>query len=367
MPGSTASHSLPMIRWIVLLLAVTSLRPAAAARVPAGRRRFGHRPLCRTATFDCHGEPMGIRFDSDGTRVDASLAAGRPGTGRGPDRGVIDTGSTGSPHVRRKTVTEDFLHGTTDETGDEEYFSHGTAVASVLAGRTAAAPGVAWGADIAMFVHPEPSSFSIPTALTDLAGEDGRFAATVNHVLNWSRGSRTLDFVNLSIGPPDMTIERFGAQDLRRVFGDSIAAFAQSGRSRKTVFVFAAGNSHGEECDPAHYTNLPDLCESYVDDGRTAYRINARSAGVYAGLPARIPELRGHVIAVAGIGRNGHIWEFSNRCGIAADWCISAPAEDIRYAYFGPHPDTGDPASGTSPSTAEPPGPRPWSPAHWSS
>ena len=49
------------------------------------------------------------------------------------------------------------------------------------------------------------------------------------------------------------------------------------------------------------------------------------------------------------------IASYSNRCGIAARWCIAAPGSAIRVAYFGPHPTEGTPgargtytASGTS-------------------
>ena len=77
--------------------------------------------------------------------------------GAGVTIGFIDTGiDTGHPQfdVAGKMVSEVFLDGATDETGDK--FSHGTAVASVAAGvraesLTLSANGVAWGADIAMF------------------------------------------------------------------------------------------------------------------------------------------------------------------------------------------------------------------------
>ena len=77
--------------------------------------------------------------------------------GAGVTIGFIDTGiDTGHPQfdVAGKTVTEEPLNNTPDETGDK--FSHGTAVASVAAGvragsLTLSANGVAWGADIAMF------------------------------------------------------------------------------------------------------------------------------------------------------------------------------------------------------------------------
>ena len=43
---------------------------------------------------------------------------------------------------------------------------------------------------------------------------------------------------------------------------------------------------------------------------------------------------------------DGEIADFSNRCGIAADFCIAAPGEGMRVAYFGPHEVTGAPARG---------------------
>ena len=61
------------------------------------------------------------------------------------------------------------------------------------------------------------------------------------------------------------------------------------------------------------------------------------------GLVARISELRGHTIAVAALRESGgQIASFSNRCGIAADYCIAAPGQDMAFAYFGPHPNTND-------------------------
>ena len=66
--------------------------------------------------------------------------------------------------------------------------------------------------------------------------------------------------------------------------------------------------------------------------------IDATSVEVFPGLPVRISELRGHVISVVATATDGTIADFSNRCGIAANWCIAAPGEDVSLAYFGPHP-----------------------------
>ena len=69
--------------------------------------------------------------------------------------------------------------------------------------------------------------------------------------------------------------------------------------------------------------------------------IDAASVEMLSGLPVWIPELRGHSIAVvavregAGSDRRPGITSFSNRCGIAAEWCVAAPGHSVRVAIFG--------------------------------
>ena len=124
-----------------------------------------------------------------------------------------------------------------------------------------------------------------------------------------------------------------------------LSALAQSGATEKTVFVWAAGNAHGDPCDPNDFVNNSDLCVEFIENNISMHRVDAKSVQVLPGLPARIDELRGHVIAVVGIAANGEIAGFSNRCGIAADWCLAAPGAGIRLAYFGPDPDDSSPGA----------------------
>ena len=241
---------------------------------------------------------------------------------------------------------------------------HGTAVAGVVLARSpsetytdgvTAPRGVAWGADVAMFAFPVGSGGGggdyTPSSLTDLANADDRWASQFTRMINWSSGGRSLDFVNVSVGVSGI-IEQYSEQQLRDNIDDAIAALAQEGSSDKTVFVVSAGNAHGAPCDPADYTDIPDLCESYVDsNGDTQYRVNARSVDIDAGLPVRISELRGHVIAVVAVSPDYdddgdyEISSYSNRCGIAAQWCIAAPGTRMRVVYFGPHPDDNTPGA----------------------
>ena len=117
--------------------------------------------------------------------------------------------------------------------------------------------------------------------------------------------------VNSSIGLTGH-IEDFGAQYLREHFPNVIEAMAQAGTEpgERTVYVWAAGNAHGE-VEP---------------DGSP---VSATSVEILAGLPARIPELRGHSLAVVATNPQGTIAGFSNRCGIAKEFCLAAPGVDI--------------------------------------
>ena len=292
---------------------------------------------------------------ADVAYADIALRYGRDvNPGRGQTVGIIDTGiDQHHPVFAGKTIFEQFLLRATDETGDSR--SHGTAVASVIAGNPSsfhastvqAAQGVARGADLAMFAIPLGSGGSLyrPISLVSLNGQDQPSADLYNTVTGWSNAGRRLDFVNASFGYAGI-IEQYSAPDLRSNFGQAISALAQTGGSEKTIFIFAAGNANGKSCDVADFANAPDLCSAdHAPPGET--RVNARSPDLLAGLPARLPELRGHMVAVVAVapdtdGDGTHeIASFSNRCGIAAQWCIAAPGEQIRSAYFGPHPDTG--------------------------
>ena len=289
-----------------------------------------------------------IRADRAYAQLELLHGAGsQPGSGQ--TTGLIDSGiDTGHPVFAGKRVTERFLNGATDETGDE--LSHGTAVASVIAGHPSAAftaavtaaRGVAWGADIAMFAIPLGTGVPDynPVSLTGLARADDRWAPRIDDVTGWSSGGRSLDFVNVSVGIEGI-VEQYPTQQIRTNLADMIAALAQTGASEKTVFVWAAGNGHGDPCDAADFTDNPDLCVNG--------RVVAKSVDILPGLQARIAELRGHAIAVVAVAPDSdgdgdyEIAAFSNRCGIAADWCLAAPGAGVKAAYFGPDPDDDSP------------------------
>ena len=244
--------------------------------------------------------------------------------GAGVTIGFLDSGiAADHPAFAGKTVTREFL----EEASAGGSPRHGTAVASVAAGARSrepgAASGVAWGADIAMFsVNVESVPFLYaPISLEDMAAFDPRMAGWFERALAWRGGGRKVDILNLSVGFAGL-IDFYGEEALRGSLGRSIAAMAQADAGEKTILVWAAGNAHGAVCDPA----AADKCgHGYV---------NAVSAEVLAGLAAHIEELRGHSIAVAALSAvDGRLSLFSNRCGIAAEFCIAAPGERVRIAY----------------------------------
>ena len=302
-----------------------------------------------------------IRADRAWAQLELKHGAGSE-PGSGITVGLIDTGiDTDHPLFTGKTLTEHLFAGATQETGDTR--SHGTAVAGVIAARSlsdtftdevTAPRGVAPGADIAMFAIRAGSGGGnyVPISPAGLGGTDEGWADKLSHVINWSSGGRSLDFVNMSVGFQGI-IEQYGEQQLRGNFEDAITALAQEGSTEKTVFVWAAGNAYGDPCDASDFASSPDLCVNGS--------VVARSVEILPGLPARIAELRGYVVAVVAVAPDSdadgdyEIASFSNRCGIAAQWCLAAPGAGIRAAYFGRDPDDDTPgargtytASGTS-------------------
>ena len=252
--------------------------------------------------------------------------------GAGVTIGFMDSGiDLGHPSFAGKTVTETFLDDAADETGAG--FSHGTAVASVAAGARTGHPaahhGVAWGADVAMFAVPTGrvgggTGLFEPMSLERLAARDARDSARYEQILSWREGDRKVQILNQGLNSSGL-VHGYAEQELRDNYGRTIAVLAQAGAEDKTILVWAAGNLNKIECEP-----------SVTDNCRYGY-LSAVSPNVLAGLAAHIEELRGHSVAVVGVRpADGELSWFSNRCGIAADYCIAAPAERVQVAYLGP-------------------------------
>ncbi len=268
--------------------------------------------------------------------------SGEPG--RGVTVGVLDTGiDLDHPTFREGAdaglVTEEFHAGATDETGLED-FSHGTGVASLIAGRENPSgryqfTGIVPYAALRMFAiplgsPPPPGTAVSSISLSSLAEYDESEADLYRKVL-----SHDLNVLNLSfgvIGP----IENYRDEaEIRATLGRTIEVLAQSDRENKTILVWAAGNSHGQLCRPGTGSCIGDSETDYL--GQPAGLLEASSPDLFAGAMAIIGELQSHSVASVATGEDGEIAWFSNRCGMAADWCIAAPGFQVWAAYFGPH------------------------------
>ncbi len=258
--------------------------------------------------------------------------------GAGVTVGVIDTGiDLFHPAFRGGAVSETLTTGAFDETGMR--YSHGTAVASVIVGNPVPGAshqhtGVAPWAALQMTAIPLGSGgvsgvpFS-PIDLAILAVYDSDDANLYRAVL-----SQGPDMVNQSFGVEGLIENYDDVPALRAAMQQTIEVMAQADRTDKTILVWSAGNSNTDLCRPGTDNCVGDGETDYLD--RPAGLLDASSPNLYAGLAVRIEELQGHSIAVVAIGENGEIARFSNRCGIAADWCIAAPGVGIGAAYFGP-------------------------------
>ena len=255
-----------------------------------------------------------------------------PGTG--VTVGLIDTGIEPLHwEFDSSRITETILEGTGDRDGNPS--SHGTMVASLIAARRdGPVPsglehldfhGIAWGADLKMFAIRLGSGGGdyTPAPIEGLReSTDARVSSWLNAGLATEQG---VDILNMSLSVSGL-IENYDGAALEAALDDVIEAEAQSDRedADKTLLVWAAGNYHGNTCTG---TTLSECVEG---------KVVASSPAVLAGLPVYVEELRSHSVAVVATQReDGTLASFSNRCGVAAQWCVAAPGKDLVVAYYG--------------------------------
>ena len=284
-------------------------------------------------------------------RIKAHYAYARGATGEGVTLGIVDSGvDPNHPKFQGKLDASyvggyDPDFGTCDEVGPDgacvSGLGHGTFVAGIMAAARQETPdagaasgpaihGVAVNARIVsvgvgardveevideiVAEYPEDPT---PEQIAELQARVLDVEAQLERELERDTGiafvrlNGRVTAVNCSFGVFG-NIEDFGAQELREHFSNVIEAMTQAdvSASARTIYVWAAGNAHGET-------------------GPDGLPVSASSVEILPGLAARLPELRGHSLAVVATNPQGTIAEFSNRCGIAKAFCLAAPGVDI--------------------------------------
>ena len=253
--------------------------------------------------------------------INADYAYARGATGAGVTLGVIDTGINRA-HIEfaapgKLHPDSDLSYGTNIA---PDALDHGTAVAGVMAARRDPARagdnmhGVAFDAQVLSLgiplSEPDPDYVPVETSELNQPGNDVFFARRFQN-LNAKTAA-----INLSFGVPG-NIERYNAAELRAILPQAIAAAAQRdvAPADRAIYVWAAGNAQGRR--------RPD---GTIEEGR--------SVELLPGLPYLIPELQGHYLATVGVDTDtGRLADFSSHCGVAAAFCLAAPATFIMVPY----------------------------------
>ena len=267
--------------------------------------------------------------------INASSAYARGATGAGITIGITDSGLDNSHvEISATRLSNDSALNYSNYTPNTRQKRHGTMVASVAAGKqdkTDITPmhGVAFEADV-LFVaiqlaEPDPDYDPIDigdddgsgnvSGAPDFTGIDNFFSQLFEVYNDYD-----VDIVNNSYGYSG-NINDYTEAQVRYAFPKTIAEMSQAETpdSEKTIYVWAAGNAGG-----------------YADQG-----VDYSSPELLPGMAHHITEIQGHSIAVASVDENGQISDFSSRCGVAQDYCISAPGGRITAAYPTSTSDTG--------------------------
>ena len=112
------------------------------------------------------------------------------------------------------------------------------------------------------------------------------------------------DILNLSFGYPATSTDNLSTLSdgvTASVFKDEITAYLRVSESKRPIIVQSAGNQ-----------------------SQTHPNINS-----FWGLDPDVP-----FVTVVSVDRQGRISTFSNRCGVAADFCIAAPGEDLTLPSY---------------------------------
>ncbi len=267
-------------------------------------------------------------------------------SGAGTTIGIMDSGIE-TNHVeldsQNKITTDSVLDysnfsGYREPTSDDK--THGTFVASIAAGDRDESnnpndiQGVAFNAQIHFIAIPlaEPDDNYEPVEVTednseDYSGLDRSYASFYRDFTD-----RFVTAVNNSYGMQG-NIADYEESAVRASFPTVIETIAQKNKINKSIFVWSAGNAGG-----------------YTDQ-----QVDNSSPEIFPGMVYFIEELQDTSVAVVSVNEEGLIADHSNRCGLAKDFCIAAPGENITGAYVtNEYPENDNYGTGSGTSFAAP-------------
>lgn len=269
--------------------------------------------------------------------IGAEYAYARGYTGDGVTVGIIDTGVdsdhqalSGKLHSRSAVASQSCPGGNCSFSPIRDTASHGTAVGGVIAAAKLGnrMHGVAYDAELLAIGIQLGSGTPVyrPVNLSNAASyrsldEQGQGV--------YRRLSGDTRIVNHSFGYEGVVTD-YTASEYRAAFGRTVNSLLQAGTpdSDKIILVWAAGNSFGKR-------------------DANGVLADASSPNITAGTPHLFPALKEHFITVVATQSNGRIAPYSNRCGVAADFCIAAPGSAI-YGPFARSTDSYVAWNGTS-------------------
>ena len=201
--------------------------------------------------------------------------------GSGVKVAVVDTGIASSHAEFGRTIYGMDFGGSTNGYGSDEN-GHGTHVASIIAGDRdgSGMRGVAYEATL--------YDYRVANDAGSLVGLNNKIPVFNQHVVD------NIKVSNNSWASPNAEINEYSEATLRAAIPNTILA-AKNAVDNGTLFVFAAGN------DSANHSNI------------------------WGGLGYRISELTDAWLTVVSVDPNNKETNYTNRCGIAASICVTAP------------------------------------------
>ena len=204
--------------------------------------------------------------------------------GSGVKVAVVDSGIASSHAEFGRTIYGRDFGGSTNGYGSDED-GHGTHVASIIAGDRdgSGMRGVAYEANLYDYRVANDAG-----SLVGLSGDNGKAAVYNQHVTDNIRVS------NNSWGSGGTEINEVSETWYRSNISKTITA-TKAAIENGTLFVFAAGNN------------------------------KAMHADMWGGLPYRISELADAWLVVVSVDPDNKETLYTNRCGLAASFCVTAP------------------------------------------